>query len=148
MRPNPAASSASNPGLHTPVYRIARIVEVQNNCYPSYTLEPHHNLHPTRKGIMLQMGNTVRMVSLQAISNKLPSEQEYLEWREEVEKAGGPTGLSLEEVQEKSEIFRLLDMKYPAMNKYGNMATTTSPAESMPKIQASQQSAELESYPF
>jgi hypothetical protein len=143
---SPSAASNSNPGgMHTPVYRIARIVEVQNNCYPSYSLEPHHNLHPTRKGIMLQMGNTLRMVSLQAISNKLPSEQEYYEWREETEKTHGTAALSVEEVQEKSEIFRLLDMKYPSIaNRYG----MGSSADAMNKMNASQPSPELESYPF
>jgi len=108
-----SSSRCSDNGIPAPVYRIARIAEVQNNCYPSYTLEPHHNLHPTRKGIMLQMGNTLRMVSLQAISNKLPTEQEYIEWREDAEKMNGGHGLTVEEVKSKLEIFQLLDMKYP-----------------------------------
>jgi len=140
--------SSSN-GVPSPVYRIARIVEVQNNCYPSYTLEPHHNLHPTRKGVMLQFGSTVRMVSLQAISNKAPSDQEYREWREEAEKTNEKIGLSMEEVQEKLEIFQLLDMKYPNVGKYsGENVNIKFHPQSQDLSNENNRSLELDSYSY
>jgi len=118
---------SSGNGIPTPVYRIARIAEVQNNCYPIYNLEPH-NIQSTRKGIMLQVGNSLRMVSLQSISNRLPTEQEYLEWREDADKMSGGHGLTLEEVKEKLEIIQLLDLKYPHQS-----ATVNKVEEQMPQ---------------
>jgi len=92
----------------TPVYRIAHIEEVQDNCFFSYTLSKEQ----TTKGLALQVGASSRKVfAIAAISNSPPTDSDLRTWQEEMEKSN--ICLDPAEVQQKEEIVRVLHIKYP-----------------------------------
>jgi len=92
----------------TPVYRIAHIEEVQDNCFFSYTLSKEQ----TTKGLALQVGASSRKVfAIAAISNSPPTDSDLRTLQEEMEKSN--ICLDPAEVQQKEEIVRVLHIKYP-----------------------------------
>lgn len=94
--------------MDTPLYRIAHIDEVQDSCFFSYRL----NQSQTTKGLALQIGSGNRRIyKIQEISNQPPTESDLRIWQEEMEKSN--ICLDPVEVEEKQEIVRVLDIKYP-----------------------------------
>jgi hypothetical protein len=93
--------------MDTSVYRIARVDEVVDRAFFTYNLGKEQ----TTKGVVLQIGSTKKTFSLLSVSNKLPTEQDFQHWEEEMVKQRN--AISEEEVRQKEEIVRVMNLKYP-----------------------------------
>lgn len=94
--------------MGSPIYKIAHIEDVFDTCYHPYNLSRGGQ---TTKGLSLHVAASKRIFPILSISNHLPTEQDFRNWQEEMERSG--IILDPLELQQKEEIIRVLHLKYP-----------------------------------
>jgi hypothetical protein len=95
--------------MGSPLHRIAHIDDVFDNCYYPYGLPKGGQ---TTKGLSLQVAaSNKKTFPILSISNHPPTEQDFRNWQEEMERSG--VILDPLELQQKEEIVRVLHIKYP-----------------------------------
>lgn len=94
--------------MHTSVYRLAKIDEIQERAFYSYPL----GKEMTTKGVILQVGaSSKKTFSLMSISNKPPTEVDLQHWEEEMLRT--KSSVTEQEVREREEVMRDMTIKYP-----------------------------------
>jgi hypothetical protein len=92
-----------------PIHRIGSVLEGRDSCYEVYRL----GRAETTKGFVVSFGSYGQhIISLASVSNKPPSDEEYEEWKREMEKSNAT--ITLQEVQDKADIIQVLNMKHQA----------------------------------